>query len=268
MRRFALALTLVIIATPVLAQPQPQSPVQIINGVVTFPWSDGVPETIYCTPGTTCSIRVDGGGEIVDVVCAKSEKNGVRDGWIIDQSAIAAKPMIYVTATPYSPTTNLILRTQSGRAAIAILRAEPSSHYAYAFAAKPTIAPSDPSPSPAGSPAPTATPRTIDRAYRLYGNAPFLPTEVRREGDLTYIVLRDGLYPQPDVAMFRVDDGFRPAGCPGRDHETGRVQPVGYVQDPANPHQLVVTGIYPALIVYSGEGAKQQCVYVFRAEHP
>jgi hypothetical protein len=259
-RVFPLAGAALIALAALPAAAQPIVPTTVTQGVVRYPWVDGVPARVYCTPGMTCDIGFEAGEEIQDVVCAMSAKTVGARGWIIDQGSQGSRPFIYVTGSAFSPTANLIVTTNRRRYK-ALLIAEPSAHLSYAIAARAT----DASPAPSSpTPVPSPTARAIDYDFDLYGNAPFYPKWVRREGDLTYIVLRDGLYAQPDVASYRVDDGHHPSGCPERDHQEARMAPVGYVPAPNDPHTLVVQGLYPALVVYSGDGANQRCFYVFR----
>lgn len=253
------ALAVALAAGPALAQPI--VPTTVTQGVVRYPWVDGVPARIYCTPGMTCDIGFEAGEEIQDVVCAMNAKTLGPRGWVIDQGSQGSRPFIYVTGSAFSPTANLIVTTNRRRYT-ALLIAQPSSHLSYAISAR--LPDPSPAPSSAPTPAPSPTPRIVDYDFDVYGNAPFFPKWVRREGDLTYIILRDGRYAQPDVATYRISDGHHPSGCPGRDHQDARMAPVGYEPAPNDPHTLVVQGLYPALVVYSGDGASQQCFFVFR----
>lgn len=222
----------------------PVPPTTIVDGVVRYPFADGTPAKIYCSPGTTCDLALERGEIIHDVVCPGSTRRLGKTGWSVDLGS-GDRPYIYVTPTASSPTTNLIVTTNRRRYT-ALLIATTSEHASYAIVPRAT-------PAPEAIPTTTPTPPVSDRAFDVVGTARFRPVSVRREGDLTYIELPDGYYPQPDVAA--IEDTA----------PNGKLVPVGWSWD-RDARTLVVQGIFPTLALYVGEGKNQTRVIIRRTQ--
>jgi hypothetical protein len=225
--------------------PQAITPTTITDGLVNYTWRDGVAAKIVCPPERTCDIRLtsESPKDIRDIVSPGSTKNIGQYGWTIDQGSGEA-PYIYVTPVEGSPVTNLIVTTRKHRYSMTLIPTF-STHTSYAIEDRPTPGPN---PTPTPTPVPTDYLFTIDDPM----HAPFVPTVLpEREGDLTIVTLPPGYYAKPDIAQY--DEH-------GKHWE---IVPIGESWDP-DRNAYVVTGIYPALVLYVGDGKDQVRVIIRR----
>ncbi len=232
----------------------------IIDGVVTYPYLDGVPVRVVCAADTTCDLRLQRGEAIRDIVSPASTKRIGRDGWLIEQGsggcehsakAVVAESCAYLYITPSasSPQSNAIVTTTRRRYTLRLipLRSDFTS-YAFAYADRAPTAPG-----------PTATPRAVDHEFTIAGDAAFRPIDVERDGDLTRIAFDPKVATtHPDVIEVR--KSHQPKGADA-------LVPVGWTYEDAT-HTLVVAGIFPTLMLYTGTGAERTKVLISRKVAP
>lgn len=243
-------------ATAASAQPVAIRPVQIDGGVVRYSWVDGVPAQIYCQVDRTCDIGMPKGEKLVDVASPGSTKRIGPNGWTIDLGH-GDRPYIYVTPAESSPTTDLIVTTNLRRYTFLLIPK-------YTATISYTIEPPTPPPAaPLASPTPnldlipieSPTPTTSDTKFTVDNSmrAPFAPTvSPERIGELTIIQLPAGYYAQPDIAQY---------------YEHGKnwqIVPVGWSWE-AETHRFIVQGVFPALVLYVGDGKDQIRVIIRRS---
>ena len=226
-------------------------PPTIDQGVVIYTPATTMPPTVYCPPQLTCSIGLDAGEQIHDVLCPGATKRIGATGWTIDLGD-GARPYLYVTPTFASPPTDLIITTNHRRITVllyASVDAKARQHLAYEITGH---QPQAATPAPA-LPSPSPTPLQIDHAFSIEGVAPFRPTLVERRGDMTFITLPDGRYAKPGVVVVSAREG---KGEP-------ITMPCGWSYQAAD-NSLAVQGVFDELELYVGDGPQQQRVYIKR----
>lgn len=231
-------------------------PAQVTGGVVHYSWVDGVPAMIYCQTDRTCDIGLPKGETPVDIACPGSTKRIGPSGWTIDQGH-GDRSYIYVTPAAGSPTTDLIITTKTRRyTALLIPKYTATISYSIdAPAASPTVPQASPTPNLDLIPIESPTPTTSDTKFTVDNSmhAPFAPTvSPERIGELTIIQLPAGYYAQPDIAQY---------------YEHGRawqIIPVGWSWE-SDTHRFIVQGVFPALVLYVGDGKEQVRVIIRRA---
>ena len=243
-------------ATAAGAAPVAIHPVQIDGGVVRYTWIDGVPAFIYCQADRTCDIALPKGETPIDVACPGSTKRIGQTGWTIDLGH-GDRPYIYVTPTESSPTTDLIVTTRTRRyTALLIPKYTATISYEIDAPAPPPAAPlASPTPNLDLIPIESATPTSSDTKFTVDNSmhAPFAPTvSPERIGELTIIQLPSGYYAQPDVAQY------------DEQGKTWQIIPVGWSWEP-DTHRFIVQGVFPALVLYVGDGKDQVRVIIRRS---